>query len=235
MRRGSWAAILLCAMIALSPSLATARAGGSYRLGGGSSFMSEGSRGAQTYSFNGAAPIQRSITSQTGPNSPYGAQPGYGYGGYGYGYGHPFLTALFGGFFGSWLGSMLFPHWGVGWGFGGMVGSVFSWLLILGLVWFAFRLLGGRRMGMPYAAMPYNGPAYGASPYGGPSGFAGMSGVFPNVGAQPRLATIGVNASDYQEFENILKNVQTAWSRGDLGALRRHVTPEMLSYFSEQL
>jgi len=232
----SWAAILLSAMIAFSPSLANARAGGSYRLGGGSSFMSEGSRGSQTYSFNGAAPIQRSVTPQANPSSPYTGQAGYGYGGYGYRYGHPFLSGLFGGFFGSWLGSMLFPHWGMGWGFGGMMGSVFSWLLLLGLVWLAFRLLsGGRRMGMPYAAMPYDGPGYGASPYGGPPSFGGMAGMFPGVGTQARPATIGVNASDYQEFENILKNVQTAWSRGDLGALRRYVTPEMLSYFSDQL
>lgn len=49
------------------------------------------------------------------------------------------------------------------------------------------------------------------------------------------MATIGVTAPDYQAFEEILKNVQTAWSRGDLAALRRFVTPEMLSYFSEQL
>ena len=49
------------------------------------------------------------------------------------------------------------------------------------------------------------------------------------------LATIGVTAADYQEFEAILKDVQKAWSAGDLGELRRYVTPEMLSYFAEQL
>lgn len=230
----SWAAILLCAMIGMGPSLAEARAGGSYSLGGSGTFTSQGSRGAQSYSFNGPAPLQRSVTPQTSPNAPYGAQTGYGYGGYGYGYGHPFLTGLFGGFFGSWLGGMLLPHWGMGWGLGGMVGSVFSWLLFLGAVWFLFRLFVGRGTGIPYAAMPYGTPSYGASPYAGPSGFGGLSGMFPAVGA-PRFATIGVNASDYQAFEEILKNVQTAWSRGDLGALRRYVTPEMLSYFSEQL
>jgi predicted lipid-binding transport protein (Tim44 family) len=228
----SWAAFLLCAMMVLSPSWAQARAGGSYSLGGGGSFMSQGSRGAQTYSFNGATPMQRSVTPQTNPNAPYGAQPGYGYGGYGYG--HPFMTGLFGGLFGSWLGGMLFPHWGMGWGFGGMVGSVFSWLLLLGAVWFLFRMFAGRRVGMPYAAMPYGAPSFGVPPYAGPSGFGAAPGMFPAFGA-PRVATIGVNANDYQAFEEILKNVQTAWSRGDLGALRRSVTPEMLSYFSEQL
>jgi len=52
---------------------------------------------------------------------------------------------------------------------------------------------------------------------------------------QPRLATIGVTQTDYEEFETILKGVQKAWSAGDLAALRPYTTPEMLSYFSEQL
>src|SRR6201986_4642799 len=137
MKWRSWAAALLCAMLVLGPSLAEARAGGSYRLGGGSSFSSQGSRGSQTYNYNGAAPLQRSITPQTQPSTPYTA-PGYGYGGYGYN--HPFLTGLFGGIFGSWIGSMLFPHWGMGYGVGGMFGSVFTWLILLGLVWFLVRM-----------------------------------------------------------------------------------------------
>jgi hypothetical protein len=111
---------------------------------------------------------------------------------------------------------------------------VFSWLLLLGAVWFVFRLIAGRGAGLRYATMPYGNAPYGAPPYAGPGGFGGTSGMFPTFGA-PRLVTIGVNASDYQAFEEILKNVQTAWSRGDLTALRRYVTPEMLSYFSEQL
>ena len=34
---------------------------------------------------------------------------------------------------------------------------------------------------------------------------------------------------------HLLVEIQTAWSRGDLNALRRSMTPEMLSYFSEEL
>jgi predicted lipid-binding transport protein (Tim44 family) len=232
MTRRSAAALLLSLLIILAPSFAEARAGGSYRLGGGSSFTSQGSRGFNTYGFNGAAPIQRSVTPQSG--GAYGYQPGYGYG---YGYRHPFLTGLFGGFFGSWLGGMLFPHWGMGWGFGGMIGSVFAWLILLGLVWFLIRLFAGRGSmmsfggGSMFGGMPY-GP-YGGSPMGGAMGF-GPQPMNPGYGA-PRPTTIGVTGADYQEFEAILKEVQTAWSRGDLAALRRHVTPEMLSYFAEQL
>lgn len=230
-----WAAVLLTAIMLLAPAVADARAGAGYRLGGGSSFSSMGSRGSQTYSYNGGAPIQRSLTPQTSPSSPYGAGPGYGGYGYGgYGYGHPFLSGLFGGFFGSWLGGMLFPHWGMGYGVGGMFGSVFSWLFILGLIWFVFRLF-SRARGM---GMSYGGPAMMGAPNmmgysGGYSGIGPMS-SFPSVGP-PRLATIGVNQSDYQEFEGILQGVQAAWSKGDLSAMRHYTTPEMLSYFSEQL
>jgi predicted lipid-binding transport protein (Tim44 family) len=225
------AAVLLAAMMILAPALAEARAGGGYRLGGGSAFSSMGSRGAQTYSFNGAAPIQRSVTPQTGSSAPYGAAPGTGgYGGYGYG--HPFLTGMFGGFFGSWIGSMLFPHWGMGYGVGGMFGSVFSWLFVLGLIWFLFRMFAGRRgVGMGYGGAGMMGPGLYAGGLGGLSP-PGLGYAAPSA---PRLATIGVAQSDYQEFEAILQGVQTAWSNGDLAALRHVTTPEMLSYFSEQL
>lgn len=236
-RRGSgrgWLALLLIALMMLAPSLAEARAGGGYRLGGGSSFSSMGSRGFQTFTPNSAAPIQRSLTPQTGPGSVYGGS-GYGYGGYGYG--HPFLGGLFGGFFGSWLGGMLFPHWGMGYGVGGMFGSVFSWLFLLGIAWFLFRLFGSRRrIGMGYGGPSMMGQGPGPGFYSG--GYAGMGPMSPGFGAlsgQPRLATIGVTQSDYQEFEAILQGVQTAWSNGDLNGLRQYTTPEMLSYFAEQL
>jgi len=87
---GRWAALLLAAIMVLSPVLAEARAGGSYRAGGGSSFSSMGSRGSQTYNYNGAAPVQRSVTPRSNPSEPYGTAPGFA----GYGSRHPFLTGL---------------------------------------------------------------------------------------------------------------------------------------------
>ena len=44
-----------------------------------------------------------------------------------------------------------------------------------------------------------------------------------------------MSPADFDAFEKLLGEVQTAYSREDLGALRAHVTPEMLSYFSEEL
>jgi predicted lipid-binding transport protein (Tim44 family) len=60
----------------------------------------------------------------------------------------------------------------------------------------------------------------------------GHVGEAPSVGANDE---IGVQPADFEEFERLLAEIQKAWSAGDVGALRRHVTPEMLSYFSEQL
>ena len=46
---------------------------------------------------------------------------------------------------------------------------------------------------------------------------------------------VDITRSDYDAFERLLGETQTAYSNEDIGALRSHVTPEMLSYFSEQL
>jgi len=68
--------------------------------------------------------------------------------------------------------------------------------------------------------------ARGGAPEPGPmGGFAGPAGPPP----------IEIGEQDYKVFERLLQNIQAAWSRHDLGALRSLVTPEMLSYFSEQL
>jgi predicted lipid-binding transport protein (Tim44 family) len=56
-------------------------------------------------------------------------------------------------------------------------------------------------------------------------GFGGPSGPPP----------IQIGPQDYQEFEQLLQSLQAAWSRQDLNTLRSMVTPEMLSYFAEQL
>jgi len=44
-----------------------------------------------------------------------------------------------------------------------------------------------------------------------------------------------VSPADQAAFQQILLDVQTAWGKQDLQALRRLVTPEMLSYFSTAL
>lgn len=212
---------LFCASLLLSPTLAEARAGGTARLGGGGmGYSSQGSMGSRSYNFNGGQPLQRSITPRSQGTSPY-----YG-GSTGFAQRHPFMTGLAGAFFGSWLGSLLFPHWGMGYGgygFGGVLGSVFSWLLIIFLISMVFRLF---RRGIQTM------PNLGGSSYGGPQpGYGGGS----YGGATAASRELEVTQADYTAFEAILKAVQGAWSQGDLGTLRHYVTPEMLSYFSESL
>lgn len=218
---------LLCAAIVLSPALAEARAGGTARYGGSMGYSSQGSLGSRTFNYNGGQPIGRSIT----PNSPRTSPYYNGYNGYrpGFATSHPFLTGIFGGFLGSWLGGLLFPHWGYGYGgyggygFGGVMGSLFSWLFIIFIISMIFRLF---RRGAGFSLSSLGGmgsggaqPGFGAGGYGAP------------VQDRP----LQVTQSDYAAFEAILKAVQGAWSHGDLSTLRHYVTPEMLSYFSESL
>ena len=48
-------------------------------------------------------------------------------------------------------------------------------------------------------------------------------------------APITIQKSDYDSFERLLGEIQKAYSDEDIDSLRGKVTPEMLSYFSEQL
>jgi len=110
-------------------------------------------------------------------------------------------------------------------GFGGFFGL----LLQIGLVVLAVSLLVRwfRRRQSPALAGGPNLFARGGTPEPGPmgGGFAGPAGPPP----------IQVGEQDYKEYERLLQNIQVAWSRHDLNGLRSLVTPEMLSYFSEQL
>jgi predicted lipid-binding transport protein (Tim44 family) len=46
---------------------------------------------------------------------------------------------------------------------------------------------------------------------------------------------VGLTPEDFNSFEKILGEVQSAYSAEDLARLRRYVTPEIVSYFSEDL
>jgi predicted lipid-binding transport protein (Tim44 family) len=98
-------------------------------------------------------------------------------------------------------------------------------MLIIWLLWMGYRFLARRwePLGSPAA------PLYGG--IGGGMGRAGP-GVAP---ARAPSASLAISGPDYQAFEATLKHVQEAWSNGDLAGLRHSMTPEMLSYFSEEL
>ena len=205
--------LFFCLSLALAPSLAEARAGSSYSGFGKSAPSSMGSRGSRTFENNGAAPITRSVTqTPSSPSALGGGAMAPAYGG-SFFQRHPFLTGLAGGFLGSWL------FHGLG-GFGSAFGGGLLTLLIIGLlIWLAFRLISGRGFS-----------------------FAGAGGGFPSsVGAAAAPAPryrgqdTTVDDSDLSTFQTIHAAVQDTWSRGDLGRMRQLMTPEMVSYFSEEL
>ena len=52
---------------------------------------------------------------------------------------------------------------------------------------------------------------------------------------RPALQQVNIGPADYQAFEQLLQAVQAAWTQHDVNTLRMVATPEMVSYFGEQL
>lgn len=204
------------------------------RAGRGSS---AGSRGTRTYSTpaptqtapSTAAPIQRSTTQPgqagaTAAAAQTAARPGL--------FGGGLMGGLAAGFIGAGLFGLLFGH-GL---FGGMGGfaSIIGLILQVALIVIVARLAFAwwqRRNAPAYATAA---PSPGAAPGGASAqAFGGLGSMF---GAnKPAGEPLTIEKEDYDAFERLLGDVQAAYSAEDLNALRRHVTPEMLSYFSEDL
>ncbi len=215
-RASSLMAAAVIAALALAPAVADARAGG------GGSF---GSRGGFTYSAPpvtrtapyAAAPMDRSMTPRPSPgyaNPAYG-QPSYGRGG--------FASGLLGGLLGAGIGGLLFGHGLFGGGGFGFIGFLLQMAILFFIGRWLFRtFLGGR-------------PAMATGP--GMSNFARMgtsaSPMAMGGGSAQRSTTI--SPADYQAFEQLLHEVQAAWSTRDMRRLQSLATPEMVGYFGEQL
>jgi predicted lipid-binding transport protein (Tim44 family) len=202
------------------------------RVGGG---MSSGSRGSRTYSAPpststapSGAPMQRSVTQPGLANSaprPFGG---------GFFNRSGMLGGFLSGFLAAGLLGMLFGH-GFGFGLGGFF-SFIGLVLQLGLIAFIGMMLWRyfQRRNMPaYASNPSSNPYRGATPQqrsyfsGAPLGGSG--------GSAQRSDDVGITGADYDAFERLLGDIQTAYSAEDIAALRSHTTPEMLSYLSEDL
>jgi predicted lipid-binding transport protein (Tim44 family) len=216
------------ALAAIATALVLVAADANARAGGG---FSGGSRGMRTFSAppatrtapNTAAPIQRTMT-QPGSAATVGqaaTRPGLLGGGL---FGGGMLGGLAAGFIGAGLFGMLFGHGFLG-GMGGFA-SIIGLLLQVVLVVVVARLIFAwwqRR----------NMPAYAGAPGAGGHAFGGL-GAMPG-GNAPAGEPLTIAKADYDAYEQLLGDIQAAFSAEDLGALRAKVTPEMLSYFSEQL
>jgi predicted lipid-binding transport protein (Tim44 family) len=211
--------------VAAIATVLTFAAGDAYaRAGGG---FSAGSRGMRTFSMPSttrtapsAAPIQRSVTQPGRRTAPLGTtarRPGL--------FGGGLFGGLAAGFLGAGLFGLLFGHGFFG-GMGGFA-SLLGLVLQLALIYFIARLAIGwwQRRNAPAFAGAGAPAGMGAQPFT-PMGLFG--------GGAASAPPLNVTDTDYAAFERRLVDIQAAYSAEDINALRRLVTPEMLSYFSEQ-
>jgi predicted lipid-binding transport protein (Tim44 family) len=226
------------AVVALAATLAFAASDAMARPGGGGSV---GSRGSRTYSAPPATttaptarPMERSMTQPGQPGYAQRPQTNSPLGGF---FNRPgFLGGLFAGFLGAGLLGMLFGH-GLFGGLGGFA-SIIGLLLQVALVVIIGRLLWSwwQRRNQPALA---SGPALrDSSPLSGPLSGLGLGGGSGAAAAATKSAgsdEVGLTPEDFNEFERVLGEVQANYGHEDLAALRSIATPEMVSYFAEDL
>jgi predicted lipid-binding transport protein (Tim44 family) len=220
----------LAVPVMLAVSAADARIGG-----GGSS----GSRGSRTFSAppststapNAAQPFNRTMTQ---PGSPGMAAGAANKGGFFNRPGMGMLGGLAAGFLGAGLLGMLFG----GGMFGGLGGlsSIFGLILQIGLIIIVVKLAMNWWQRRNATASAYAGPS-GTGPTASPAtagplaSFRSGSGFGLGSGSAP----LEIGPSDYEAFERLLGEIQAAWSNEDVGKLHTLATPEMVSYFTEDL
>ncbi len=215
-------AVVLSLVLPLMLTVSSADA----RVGGG---LSSGSRGTRTFSAppststapSAAQPFNRTFTepgsSGLGASTAGGGffnRPGGG-----------MLRGLAAGFLGAGLLGMLFGG-GLFGGLGGL-SSLFGLILQIGLIVVVVRLAMSwwqRRATPAYASGATQAPG-GASTYRTGSGFGLGSGSAP----------LEIAPADYEAFERLLSDIQAAWSNEDVAKLHTLATPEMVSYFTDDL
>ncbi|MCB1392492.1 MULTISPECIES: TIM44-like domain-containing protein [unclassified Nitrobacter] len=198
------------------------------RIGGGKSY---GSRGARTFSAppvtstapNAARPLDRTMA-QPGRLAAGGAatgrfnRPGMG-----------MLGGLAAGFLGAGLLGLLFGG-GLFGGLGGL-SSIIGLVLQIGLIYLLvrFAMSWWQRRNAPAYAGPTPGPTSGpaAAQTNARSGLG--------FGSMANAAPLEITQEDYEAFERLLGEIQTAWSNEDVNTLHALATPEMVSYFTEDL
>ena len=217
------------AVLALAASLAVAAAPMVEARPGGGGGM--GSRGSKTFnapsgtatSPGAAGPIQRSQTQPSpGFNNP-GMQANRGRFG--------------GGFFAGLLGAGLLGAL-IGGGFFGGLGGIASFLglllqvaLVAGLVYLAIQFF--RRRQQPAMAGAASHSRSNLDPSNQQGGLAARAGF--GGGSAVQTQPITIQPADYEAFERLLNQIQTAYGREDFGTLRRLATPEMVGYFEEEI
>jgi predicted lipid-binding transport protein (Tim44 family) len=206
------------------------------RIGGGGS---SGSRGSRTFSAppststapNAAQPFNRTMTQPGSPGMGTAAAGGAAKGGFFNRPGMGMLGGLAAGFLGAGLLGMLFG----GGMFGGLGGlsSIFGLILQIGLIIIVVKLAMNWWQRRNATASAYAGPSgTGPTAATGPlASFRSGSGFGLGSGSAP----LEIGPSDYEAFERLLGEIQAAWSNEDVNKLHTLATPEMVSYFTEDL
>lgn len=248
------AAIIVIALIGL-PTLSFARArgggyGGGYSSGSRSSGGpgSMGSRGSRTYEQNGAKPIEQSVTPKPSAATPPSAsssqapmsqpaparQPSFMQR-------NPLLAGLAAGVAGSYIGHLLFGATDSSASTtdaGEQVGEAATTSTAAGAsnstgILLILMLLGA---GAFFYFLKVRRPVPAFSGITRSNAVSSSLLTEPSTTTRQTPAVVGeVTSADKTAFQQLLTDVQTAWSNQDLAGLRRSVTTEMLSYFSTAL
>jgi predicted lipid-binding transport protein (Tim44 family) len=208
--------------------------------------ISAGSRGTRTYSAPPstttaptARPMERTMTQPTNPGTNLATRPGLQNSPAAGLMNRPgFMGGLFAGLLGAGLIGLL-----LGGGLTGGLGGLASFLglaLQIGIVvligwllftWWQRRNQPATAMGPSMRDMPSARPSYN---FGGAGGLgSGLGGTSAGSARPSNPDEIGTTPADFEAFERLLGDVQTAYGAEDVGKLRNLVTPEMLSYYLE--
>jgi predicted lipid-binding transport protein (Tim44 family) len=218
---------------------AEARRGGSF-----------GSRGTRTFQAAPptktapapTAPVERSMTPNPGTSNAARQQPA--------GMQRPGLMNGFGGSMmrGLLLGGLLGILLGQGFGgLAGMFGFLLQVLLIGGAIMLAIRFFRSQSARAQTPAMAGAGVSNGMTGVGrgdthqreaAKASTFGIPGIGSGLGGKAQTVVsddVTLTQTDLDTFQQLLTEVQEAFGREDHGTLRRLVTPEMVSYLSEEL
>jgi predicted lipid-binding transport protein (Tim44 family) len=228
----------VAALLALATALTVAAPVVEARPGGGGSF---GSRGSRTYTAPSATPtapgggmtMQRS---QTAPSPGMGSPGMQAPAATGRRFGGGFFAGLLGaGLIGALLGGGFFGGLG---GLASMIGLLFQVGLVVLVVMMALRFFRRRNepagAGAPYARSSLDDQQGARGPMGGAQG-GPASGMFGGGQRPPQTRPVQIGPADFQAFERLLGDIQDAYSREDRVTLGNLSTPEMVSYFDEEL
>ncbi|MDF0665726.1 MAG: TIM44-like domain-containing protein [Nitrospira sp.] len=239
-------AVCIVASLIGLPTLSFAKArgsGGGFSSGarGGNSSMGIGSRGSRTYQDNGAKPIEQSTTpkpsttpppnaSGAPPMQPTPATPSSWW------QRNPLLAGIAGGLAGTWIGHMLFGATEssaktTDTESGAAPASNNSFGLILLLLAVGMGAVYFFRKSKQTHAPVFTGLSRSTAARGS------LLDISPNSATDGPTAdhAYTVTTEDKAAFQQLLTDIQSAWSTQDVAALRPFLTPEMLSYFSTAL